>query len=611
MDAAGASFLERLVGGRRVGSPRPHLVASWPGGESWPPVEAPLVRRTRIRRRAATAIALAGALDLASALTPPLEVRLRVLLRWVPLAVPQTATALVVLAGLGLVALARGVRRGQRDAWRIALALLAGSVALHLVKGGDVEEAAMASVVAGYLVLHRSAFAARNDRAGVGQGLLRAMVALPITVAGAVAAIEIVTSAERPRIPLGRAALAVIERMAGVTSIVLPDRLDDFGAPALLAVSLGFVLWILWLAVRPAVARRTRGDVVAQARSIVATWASGTLDYFALRDDKELFVWGQTIVAYAVHHGVCLVSPDPVGPDWERDVAWTAFRRFSEDHGWSVAVLGAGESWLDTYRTQGMHNLYVGDEGVVDVRRFSLQGGRRKALRQAANRIANHGYTISFHDPATVDAELEAGIRAVVGASRRGDAERGFSMTLGRIFDPADAGLLLAVCHAPGVDGVPGPPVAFCQYVPAPGIAGYSLDLMRRDDGEHPNGLLDFVIVETIRHLRERGYERLGLNFATMRAVLAGEAGAGLVGSIERWALRRMSGSMQIESLWRFNAKFDPDWAPRYIVYDSPEHLVPVALAIARAESFWELPIIGRFLVPPEPSVGDRTPAAP
>jgi lysylphosphatidylglycerol synthetase-like protein (DUF2156 family) len=184
-------------------------------------------------------------------------------------------------------------------------------------------------------------------------------------------------------------------------------------------------------------------------------------------------------------------------------------------------------------------------------------------------------------------------VREVMGKSRRGDVERGFSMTLGRIFDPTDDGLLLAVCHGP--DGVP---VAFCQYVPAPGIRGYSLDLMRRDAGEHPNGLLDFVIVRTIEHLRERGLAKLGLNFATMRAVLAGELGDGVVGSIERWALRRMSGSMQIESLWRFNAKFDPAWQPRYVVYDSPEHLVPVAFAIARAESFWELPVIGRWLVP-------------
>ena len=250
------------------------------------------------------------------------------------------------------------------------------------------------------------------------------------------------------------------------------------------------------------------------------------------------------------------------------------------------------------YRASGMHDMYAGDEGVVDVTRFSLEGGRHKGLRQAVNRIARYGYTSSFHDPATASPELREGLRQLLDGGRKGDVERGFSMTLGRLFDTRDHGLLLAVAHA--ADGTP---VAFCQYVPAPGIDGYSLDLMRRDDGEHPNGLIDFLVVETIRHLRDRGLRSLGLNFATMRAVLAGEAGDSLTQRVERWLLRRMSGSMQIESLWRFNAKYDPTWQPRYVVYDAPEHVLAVAVAIARAESFWELPLIGRFFVPDDKRV--------
>ena len=70
--------------------------------------------------------------------------------------------------------------------------------------------------------------------------------------------------------------------------------------------------------------------------------------------------------------------------------------------------------------------------------------------------------------------------------------------------------------------------------------------------------------------------------------------------------LKRMSDSMQIESLWRFNAKFDPEWLPRYVVWDSAEQSLGAALAIARAESFWELPIIGRFLVPSAPERRQR-----
>jgi len=124
---------------------------------------------------------------------------------------------------------------------------------------------------------------------------------------------------------------------------------------------------------------------------------------------------------------------------------------------------------------------------------------------------------------------------------------------------------------------------------------------MHRTRGDHPNGVLDFVLVSTIEELRSRDMRVLGLNFATMRAVLAGESGDGAPQRLQRWLLRRLSESMQIETLWRFTAKYGPEWMPRYVVYDGLEHALPAALAIARAESFWELPVLGRFLTPPSP----------
>jgi len=103
---------------------------------------------------------------------------------------------------------------------------------------------------------------------------------------------------------------------------------------------------------------------------------TGTLDYFALRDDKQWFFFRDTVVAYAVHGGVCLVSPDPIGPVSERSQVWDAFRHFADRHGWGVAVMAAAEEWLPIYRDSGMRHLYIGDEAVVDVTRFTLAAGR-------------------------------------------------------------------------------------------------------------------------------------------------------------------------------------------------------------------------------------------
>jgi lysylphosphatidylglycerol synthetase-like protein (DUF2156 family) len=296
-------------------------------------------------------------------------------------------------------------------------------------------------------------------------------------------------------------------------------------------------------------------------------------------------------VAYAVFGGVCLVSPDPIGPFSERAHVWDSFRNYVDRNGWGLGVMGAGEEWLPTYQASGMRFLYIGDEAVVDPKEFSLQGGKMKGLRQAVNRVARYGYTVRFLDPAHLNPTDAARMAELMAKSRRGEQERGFSMMLGRLFDRRDTGLLLTL-----VEGPDGAPVAMCQFVPSPAIGGYSLDLMRRDPGEHPNGLLDFALCSTIDHLKEMGMRGLSLNFAALRSVLEGDKGDGVTQRVERWALRRLSGVLQIETLWRFNAKYEPRWLPRYIVFDSAEQFVPVVVQIMRAESLTEVPVIGRLL---------------
>jgi lysyl-tRNA synthetase class 2 len=542
----------------------------------------------RARRIAATAIVLAGAVDLLSALTPPQHGRLHVLLDAVPLLVPQTAAALVALLALVLLLLTRGILRGQQRAWQGALVVLAVSAVLHLVKGADVEEALASAATAAYLVRHRFAFASPTDGPSMQRGLVGLSVGITSVLVLAVGVIEVLS---RPRVTIGRALEAVVDRLVGVDVPVLPARIDEFLAPPLLAAGFGLTAYAGWLLLRPVVARHGTPGEREAARHVVAAHGGDTLSFFALRDDKRWFFHGESVVAYAVINGVCLVSPDPAGPADDRDPTWRAFHAFADANGWSVAVLGATEAWLPTYRASGMRDVYIGDEAVVDCTTFTLDGGRNKGLRQAVNRIAHHGYRAEFFDPAHVPAELRPELLRLMVESRQGQAERGFSMTLGRMFDPDDVGLLLAVAFDEHDRAV-----ALCQWVPCAAIDGYSLDVMRRSLGEHPNGLTDFLVVETIRRVQAEGRTAIALNFATMRAVLAGEVGDGLGRRVQRWALGRLSDSVQIDSLRRYNEKFHPTWVRRYAVYDAPEHFVSALSAVARAESVTELPLVGRFL---------------
>jgi lysylphosphatidylglycerol synthetase-like protein (DUF2156 family) len=205
--------------------------------------------------------------------------------------------------------------------------------------------------------------------------------------------------------------------------------------------------------------------------------------------------------------------------------------------------------------------------------------------------MLKHGYRVEFMDPSSIDPSRVPEIVAMMEMLRRGEDERGFSMGLGRIFHPKDKDLLLTVVYDSNEK-----PVALCQFVPSPAINGYSLDIMRRDPGDHPNGLIDFALCSTIEHLAQSGAKGLSLNFAAFRSVLDGEAGEGTFTRVERWALKRLSGILPIESLWTFNSKYNPEWLPRHLVYPAIENFVPVVVAILRAESLSEIPVLGRFL---------------
>jgi len=129
---------------------------------------------------------------------------------------------------------------------------------------------------------------------------------------------------------------------------------------------------------------------------------------------------------------------------------------------------------------------------------------------------------------------------------------------------------------------------------PAAGIGGYSLDLMRATGASIRTVSSTSPCVDH-RTSAGGGYKGLSLNFAALRSVLDGENGDGVTQRVERWALKKMSSFLQIETLWRFNAKYEPQWMPRYVRLRHGEHLVPVVLAILRAESLSEVPVIGRF----------------
>ena len=176
-------------------------------------------------------------------------------------------------------------------------------------------------------------------------------------------------------------------------------------------------------------------------------------------------------------------------------------------------------------------------------------------------------------------------------AWRDTETERGFSMALGRLGDPADGDCLLveAVAGA-GDDQV----VAMLSLVPW-GTNGASLDLMRRSP-QSPNGTIELMVSELCMQAEDIGVSRISLNFAMFRSAFeqGAQLGAGPVARLWRALLVFFSRWWQLETLYRSNMKYQPEWVPRFACYEDARLVPRVGVASVIAEGFLVLPFSRR-----------------
>ncbi|MEU4148450.1 phosphatidylglycerol lysyltransferase domain-containing protein [Streptomyces parvulus] len=557
------------------------------------------------------ACALVGLLDIAAGVFPRFRhSRMHALAEVLPGSFGPFAAALSLSAGVLLLLLAHGLKRRKRRAWRAAVALLPlGALAQfgyrHSVLGVLISVALLAP-----LLRHRDQFAALPDP----RSRWRALANFVLMGAGSLALGLLVVNAHPHRM-IGSPSLAdrlthVLYGLFGVEGPVhYAGNTSWTVAFSLGALGLLTAVTTIYLAFRPEhpAARLTEEDEVRLRALLARHGGRDSLGHFALRRDKAVVFSpsGKAAVTYRVVSGVMLASGDPIG-DVE---AWPgAIERFMDEaraHSWTPAVMGCSETGGEVWtRETGLDALELGDEAVVDVADFSLAGRAMRNVRQMVKRIERAGYETRVRRVADLpDAELDR-VRRAADAWRGTDTERGFSMALGRVGDPADGDCLIATAHKQDAEpGAYGDLKAVLHFVPW-GIDGVSLDLMRRDRAADP-GMNELLIVAALQAAPRLGIARVSLNFAMFRAALArGEKiGAGPVLRAWRGLLIFLSRWFQIESLYKFNAKFRPRWEPRFVVYRASSDLPRIGWAAMQAEGFVTLtPPLPRALRRPTPA---------
>jgi len=365
-------------------------------------------------------------------------------------------------------------------------------------------------------------------------------------------------------------------------------------SPHWLDVLINAMSLVLFLAVVYVFFRSPRGQVrrsdedEARLRALLARQPEpDSLGYFALRRDKAVIFSpsGKAAIAYRAIGGVSLASGDPLGDPEAWPGAIEQWLREASEHAWAPAVAGASEQAGEVFARHGLTALELGDEAIVEVAEFTLEGRAMRTVRQATNKIKRAGYTARIRRHSEIPQQEMHDLQAAADHWRYGQPERGFSMALNRLGDAADGDCLMIECFDAD-DRLR----ALLSYVPW-GKDGLSLDLMRRDK-ESDNGLVEFMVIELLQRAGEFAVERVSLNFAMFRAVFdrGSRLGAGPVLRLWRGVLLFFSRWWQIESLYRANAKYRPIWEPRFVLYAKSSDLPRIGVAYARAEGFLGLP---------------------
>ena len=495
-------------------------------------------------RVAALVAAFVGLINVASALTPNMRWRGHLLLDFEPVAAMRLFHALALPAGAALLLVAPYLLRRRRRAWQLAILLMLALGSFDLLKGLDFEETALTWGAALVLLAGRGAFNVRHD---------------PITLRSALW-----------RVPLLLGAGLAVSVLAAWAS----------RADGVQAMAIATLLAVAYVIFRPLAAPRSLPGPAARAAAaeLVRAHGSDTLSFFKLRADKHYFFSADrsAFVGYRIENGVLLLSGDPVGPPAAFGALLDELRAFADVRGLRLGVVGASEELCKLYEQQGLRTIYLGDEAIVELERFSLEGRAIRKVRQSVTRLTKAGFHAELHDLSALDEETLAAAEDVLERGREGAPERGFSMAMDSLQSQhgEETMVVLARDQDDEIRGV-------LHFVPCYGRPTVSLSFMRRDPST-PNGLTEFMVVKAVELLKERGLQELSLNFAAFARWMHSPAKRSerLLGKLVKLG----NPFFQIESLYRFNAKFFPRWEPRYLVYEGALGLPRAGIAALWAE---------------------------
>lgn len=532
-------------------------------------------------RLLALLVAAMGVINVLSAITPALSNRTAILREFLPLGIRYGSHLAAILAGFALLLLARGLWRHKRVAWALSILALVISAISHLTKGLDWEEASLAASLAIWLGCIRRSFYAQSDAPSIRQGLAVLGGALLFTMAYGVLGFYLLDNHFKIDFGLTDAIQQTLAMFLEFddTGLIPVTRFGHWFANSIYLVGAGTMGFALFALLRPALLRKPATVIErTRAKAIVTQWGRSSLARFTLFDDKAYwFSPGGSVIAYALVGRVAVALGDPIGPPLDISTAISSFQEYCSRNDWRAAFFQTMPDYREAYLAAGMETLCVGQEAIVPLSTFTLQGRENKSLRGHVNRLRKAGYTTELC-PAPHSEALMAELRTVSEQWLRQQQGGEKRFALGWFDETYLQDGPVFVVRSPE-----GSIEAFANLIPEYGVNEATIDLMRRRQ-DAASGTMDLLLVGLFEWAKEQGFDTFNLGLSPLMGVGEGEDASPTERALH-FVYENANRFYSYKGLYEYKSKFQPEWSPRYLVYPSAASLPAVAYAIVQANN--------------------------
>jgi phosphatidylglycerol lysyltransferase len=514
-----------------------------------------------------------GILNIVSVLTPAISERLTSIKNILPVEAIHASNYLVMMAGMFLLVTAAFMLKGLRTAWWFALFLSFVSLVGHMTKAIDFEEATVAFIVILLLLATRKEYYIKNNPRlrliGVQTSLLSIAAVILFGIVG-------FYFMDKKHFNIDFNFFQSIRYTLQNYFLIGSNDLVPIGgfARAFLAsikvsgfLTIGFLIYTF---IRPYIIKNNVSEEEGKAaRELLKLYGSSGLDYFKTYADKLIFFSQNknAFIAYRVsgNFAVSLENPVAANPE-EMKTCIEEFEKFCYENGLKSIYYRVPEKCLQIYQSLGKKKLFLGQLGILDLSTFTLDGGSKKSLRNALNKISEKELKVTVHTPPIKDGLLQK-LKSVSDEwlNDTGRDEIIFSQGM-FVWNELKWQTIITIENAEEKI------IAFLNIIPDYAKGEGTYDLIRKTK-DAPNGIMDFIMVELFKYLKSQNYSSVNLGLAPMSGL---EDPRTFPEKSMKYAYEKIRAFSHYKGLRDFKEKFSPTWQNEYIIYSHDYDLLQI-----------------------------------